>query len=248
MVFQEFDLIIRLYGILQKDRFQNMSVATDYQISLNLDDILRGQGGDPQLIRQRKPVLVLAAERAHKEGLSLIHPVGLTRELVVQAHRHERILLDNGSSLTGPLVADHLTGSQRVTAVVCTIGPKLEEAVSHWFGEDPLLALALDGMGNAAVESLAQQICADIAKQVLAEGLQASTPLSPGSPEWPVEVGQPEIFALLDPPQAGISLTSGGMMLPKKSMSFIVGLGMEMSQTGMCEVCTLKETCRYGHA
>jgi hypothetical protein len=78
--------------------------------------------------------------------------------------------------------------------------------------------------------------------------LQASKPLSPGSLEWPVEVGQPEIFALLDPSLAGISLTSGGMMLPKKSMSFIVGLGMEMSQTGMCEVCSLKTTCRYGHA
>ena len=222
--------------------------TTDYQVSLNLDDILRGQGGDPELIRQRKPALVLAAERALKEGFDLVHPVGLTREIVVQAHRHERILLDNGSLLTGPLVADHLSGSLRVVAVICTIGPKLEKAVSHLFGEDPLLALALDGLGNAAVENLAQQICANIAKQVQEEGLQASTPLSPGSLEWPVEVGQPEIFALLDPSLAGISLTSGGMMLPKKSMSFIVGLGMEMSQTGMCEVCSLKATCRYGHA
>jgi hypothetical protein len=225
-----------------------MNAITDYQISLNLDDILRGQGGDPELIRQRKPVLVLAAERALIEGSGLIHPIALTCEFVVQAHRHERILLEGGSMLTGPTVADHLSGSQRVIAVICTIGAKLEEAVSHLLGEDPLLALALDGLGNAAVENLSQQICAKIAKQVLEEGLQASTPLSPGSLEWPVEVGQPEIFTLLDPSKAGIRLTSGGMMLPKKSMSFIVGIGPEMSQTGMCDVCSLKATCRYGHA
>jgi hypothetical protein len=225
-----------------------MKPITGFHLSLNLDDVLRGQGGDPPLIRQRKPVLVLAAEHAIEKGLPLLHPAALTREIVVLAHRHERILLEGGSMLTGPTVADHLSGSQRVIAVICTIGAKLEEAVSHLLGEDPLLALALDGLGNAAVENLSQQICAKIAKQVLTEGLQASTPLSPGSLEWPMEVGQPEIFTLLDPSMAGIRLTSGGMMLPKKSMSFIVGIGPEMTQTGMCEVCTLKETCRYGHA
>jgi hypothetical protein len=102
----------------------------------------------------------------------------------------------------------------------------------------------LDGLGNAVVELLAQQVCVNIAVQ---ECMQASTPLSPGNPEWPVEVGQPQIFSLLDPARAGISLTSGGMMLPKKSISFIVGLGLEMSQANLCEVCSLKETCRYQH-
>jgi hypothetical protein len=116
------------------------------------------------------------------------------------------------------------------------------------FSEDPLYALALDGLGNAAVESLAQQVCGQIAEQVKDEGLQASTPLSPGTPEWPVEVGQPQIFALLDPSKAGVKLSSGGMMIPKKSVSFVVGLGQEMSQNSMCTVCSLQNTCRYQNA
>ncbi len=225
-----------------------MNVITDLKLSLNVDDILRGQGGDPEIIRQRKPALIWPAERALKEGISLVHPVAITHEVIVRAHRHECILLVDGMVLTGHLVANHLSGSQRVVAAICTIGSELEEIVTHLLGEDPLFALALDGLGNAAVENLAQQICANIAGRIQAEGMQASTPVSPGSPEWPVEIGQPEIFALLDPSMAGIRLTSGGMMLPKKSMSFVLGLGTEMSQTGMCEVCTLKETCRYGHA
>jgi hypothetical protein len=225
-----------------------MNAINDWHLSLNVDDILHGQGMEPEVVRKSKPLLRLVAERAIMEGSSLIHPVALTSAVPIIEHRHDRILLGNGAELTGPLITRHLGGAHRLVAAVCTIGLELEQVVTHLLGEDPLYALALDGLGNAAVEILTQQVCASIAEQVQAEGLQASTPISPGSPEWPVEVGQPQIFALLDPSQAGISLTSGGMMLPKKSISFIVGLGLEMSQVVMCEFCQLKATCRYSHA
>jgi len=225
-----------------------MIQSKDMNFTINTDDILRGQGADPQIVRISKPSLLKAAERALAEGLNLIHPMTVTMEVFVQEHRHERILLMGGTVLTGTQVTQQLIGAQRVVAAVCTIGLELENASTLLFNEDPLYALALDGLGNAAVESLAQQICGHIAEEVEGKGLQASAPLSPGSPEWPVEIGQPQIFALLDPSKAGVTLTSGGMMIPKKSVSFIVGIGPEMSQTSMCSVCSLKETCRYGHA
>jgi hypothetical protein len=225
-----------------------MNAITDWRLSLSVDDLLHGQGLDPVDVRKNKPLLRMAAERALAEGFSLVHPVGLTCEVTVREHRHESILLEGGSKLTGPLVTRHLSGARRVVAAVCTIGPELEQVVTHSLGENPLYALALDGLGNAAVDILVQELCTRIGEQVQAKGMQASTPLSPGNSEWPVEIGQPQIFALLDPSQAGITLTSGGMMFPKKSISFIVGLGMEMSQAGTCEICSLKETCRYGHA
>ena len=227
---------------------KNNKLDTNWQISMTVDDILRGQGAVPDIIRRRKPVILQAAERAYSDGSSLLHPIAVTTELLVREHRHERIFLDGGNILANPLVTRHLTGAQRVAAAICSIGPELEETVTHLLGEDPLYALALDGLGNAAVEILAQQVCRRIAERVEAEELQASTPLSPGSQDWPVEIGQPQIFSLLDPSLAGIHLTPAGMMLPKKSMSFIVGLGTEMSQANMCLVCSMKETCRYQHA
>ena len=225
-----------------------MIISTDWNLSLNMDDILHGQGMDPQIVHTSKPSLLKAAERALTEGMGLIHPMTLTSEVVVQEFRHERLLLAGGKTLTGPLVVRQLSGAQRLVAAICTIGPELEDATAQMFGEDPLYALALDGLGNAAVECLAQQVCSHIGEVVQAEGLQASTPLSPGYPEWPVEVGQPQIFTLLDPSKVGVTLTSGGMMIPKKSVSLVVGLGSEMSQACMCTVCSLKETCRYQNA
>ena len=225
-----------------------MNLQSNWNLTISTEDILRGQGADPQVVRIKKPGLLKAAERAAANGLSLIHPKAITTEVVVREHRHERILLVDGTVLTGPQVTHQLSGAQRVIAAVCTIGPELEESFAQFFAEDPLYALALDGLGNAAVECLSQQVCTDIAEQSKQEGLQASAPLSPGSPEWPVEVGQPQIFKLLNPSKVGIELTSGGMMIPKKSVSFVVGLGPEMSQTSMCSVCSLKDTCRYQNA
>lgn len=225
-----------------------MTVLTGWPLQISVDDILRGQGADPQIVHSRKPMLAAAAERARADGQSLVHPVALTREYGVREHRHERVILENDARLTGPLVTRHLAGAQRLIAVICTIGSELENTVSRLLGEDSLYALALDGLGNAAVEILSQQICAHLGVQTQTEALTASTPLSPGSPEWPVEIGQEEIFALLEPSKAGVTLTSGGMMVPKKSMSFVVGIGPDMSQTGLCTMCSLSETCRYQHA
>jgi hypothetical protein len=227
---------------------QPMNIITDIKITLGVEDILRGQGVDPQTVYLGKPTLLSAAKRALTEGQNLLHPVALIQEIEIQGFHHECIILGDGASLTGPLVTRHLAGAQRLVAAVSTIGPELETEVTHLLNVDPLYALALDGLGNAAVETLAQQVCAGIGKKIQAEGLQVSTPLSPGSPDWPVEVGQPQIFALLHPAQAGISLTSGGMMVPKKTISFVVGLGHEMAQSDLCAVCSLKGTCRYGHA
>ena len=225
-----------------------MTLITGWPLEISVDDILRGQGADPQIVHSSKPMLAAAAERARMEGQSLVHPVCLTREIGVRAHHHERIILENDARLTGPLVTRHFAGAQRLVAVVCTIGSELENAVTRLLGEDSLFAFALDGLGNAAVEILSQKICAHIGMQIQSEDMTASTPLSPGSPEWPVETGQGQIFALLEPSRAGIELTSGGMMIPKKSMSFIVGIGPDMSQTGLCAICSLKQTCRYQHA
>jgi len=98
------------------------------------------------------------------------------------------------------------------------------------------------------MEILGQQVCGRIGVQAQSFGLTTSSPLSPGEPEWPVDIGQSQIFTLLDPSQAGITLTSGGMMIPRKSISFVVGIGPEMTTTDLCDLCSLRERCRYRHA
>jgi hypothetical protein len=225
-----------------------MELWTDFLFTLSPADILRGEGADPQQVLAKRPVLFKAASAAGNLGFTKLQPVAAIHKAKVIEHRHEQVLLEGGKKLTGPLATRHLAGAERVAAVICTIGRGVEDLASSSMKENPLLGLALDGLGNAAVEAVGQQVCARIGEQAQAAGLETSTPLSPGEPDWPVDVGQPQIFSLLAPGSAGVRLTEGRMMIPKKSISFVVGIGPHMEQSDLCELCSMKERCRYRHA
>ncbi|MCJ7708062.1 MAG: hypothetical protein MUO38_10635 [Anaerolineales bacterium] len=222
-----------------------MPLLRDWDLPLDVDQVLRAQGADPAVLRARRPALVDAAEQALQEGLAYLAPVAAYRELAVESLRHERLFL-TGGVLTGPLVAQHLRSAQQVVVLACTIGDALERVISEAMSEDPVRGLALDGLGSAAAEGLAAAAAAHFEDQARARGLHTTIPLSPGMVGWPVEEGQAEIFSLVDGGEAGISLTSGGMMVPRKSISLVLGVGKDVAAEGRsCDFCNLRETCRY---
>lgn len=222
-----------------------MPLLRDWDLPLDVDQVLRAQGADPAVLRARRPALVDAAEQALQEGLAYLAPVAAYRELAVESLRHERLFL-TGGVLTGPLVAQHLRSAQQVVVLACTIGDALERVISEAMSEDPVRGLALDGLGSAAAEGLAAAAAAHFEDQARAQGLHTTIPLSPGMVGWPVEQGQAEIFSLVDGGEAGISLTSGGMMVPRKSISLVLGVGKDVAAEGRsCDFCNLRETCRY---
>jgi hypothetical protein len=76
--------------------------------------------------------------------------------------------------------------------------------------------------------------------------MEATIPLSPGMIGWPVSVGQSQIFSLMDARDVGVTLSSSTMMIPRKSLSMVLGFGAEINQRGRtCDYCHMRETCRY---
>ena len=222
-----------------------MPVLTDWSLEVDVDQVLRGQGADPAIVRARRPALVAMAERALEIGMPLLQPQVAYERLEARGLRHERLILDGGV-LHGALIAEHLGRAEQVVLMLCTIGDALEAGVAREMDADPVFGLALDGLGSAAVESLAGLACTAIEAETAARGWHASLPLSPGMIGWPVDEGQAQIFSLLDPGLAGVRLTESGMMIPRKSLSIVLGLGAEVaSGASACSACSLSATCRY---
>ncbi len=208
--------------------------------------VLRSLGADPVVVRRRRSSALGVAEQAVTAGRPLLVPVVVTESFPVIEFRHERVRLEQGGYLSGSLVAEHLHAARSVVLAVCSIGPALEEAASECFAEDPALALALDAFGSAAVDLLGQAMCQMVDERANAEGLQTTVPLSPGLVGWPVASGQRQIFALLDAASAGVRLTDGYMMVPKKSTSMAIGIGPDVEHAGeSCDYCSMAATCRY---
>jgi len=219
-----------------------MPILRDWDLKLDVDQVLRGQGANPAVVRTRSPRLVELAGRALVEGLPLLEPVVLYHQFAVEAFQHDRLMLAGGATLTGSLVAQHLARSQYVLAVLCTIGDALERRARELVATESLYALALDGLGSAAAEELANSAC----RYFEADGMQSTIPLSPGMIGWPVEESQHQIFALLDASRVGVVLTESSVMTPVKSISMVLGLGHDVSSDSrICDYCTMRETCRY---
>jgi len=223
-----------------------MPILDPPRLLIDEDAVLRGQGADPHAIRQRSPKIVEMAGQALQDGTAYLEPQVLFHRLKVDAVKHERVLLENGHRLTGSLIANHLGPAEYVVLLLCTVGSRIDDQIAKVMNEDMLYGLALDGVGSAAVEALANAACKHFEDEAAASGLQSSIPLSPGMVGWDVQYGQPEIFAILDGSEAGVQLSPHAIMHPRKSLTMVIGFGKEMTFAGKtCDFCAMNETCRY---
>jgi hypothetical protein len=131
---------------------------------------------------------------------------------------------------------------------VCTIGPALEEASAACAAKGELVdALLLDAVGSAAAEAAADSLNLVLCTVAADAGRYAAPRVSPGYGSWDVSF-QRSLLALLPAAELGITLTSGQMMIPRKSVSFAVSFE-ERAPDGhrpgsACERCGL-ERCRH---
>jgi hypothetical protein len=223
-----------------------MELQRNLDLIYDVDAVLRGQGADAAVLRARRPGLVKVAEQAFRESFSLLHPKVVYQEYGVEAVQHERLLLHGGQKIDSKLIAQQLAGASQVIVILATIGMQLEEQVSKIWDADMVYALALDGAGSASVEALANAACLHFEQQAALEGLQATIPFSPGMVDWSVAEGQPQIFNLLGDSGSIVQLTPSYIMIPRKSLTMVMGIGAEVkSSRKTCDFCLMRDTCRY---
>jgi hypothetical protein len=221
-----------------------VSPITDIQPSLELADVLRGQGiDDPD---RASGGVVAVAQQVLDEAQALLAPAAIYTVLLVQGLHHQTVSLDGGVTFEGPLVARALTGAREVALAVCTIGPALEERVAALFAASHTLqALALDGAGTGAIGEVSQMVGARICDAASARGLNVGMRASPGQEGWSIWQ-QRILFGLVPGDEIGVRLTESCLMLPRKSVSFALGLGAEMSPDAVaCDFCSKRERCRW---
>ena len=133
-----------------------MPVKHDIRLSLKTNEVLR-RGGFREYSKIGPEVKSLILELlASVNDLHLLEPaIAYESYLIAEVH-HNQVYLKNGAVLQGWLLPSLLTSAKELAAVVCTIGPKLEKRATDYFSRGkPLRGMLLDGIGSAAVDSLA---------------------------------------------------------------------------------------------
>lgn len=223
-----------------------MHLLTKLTPILDLTEIWKRENGGSE----PRPALRRLAEALLPEAQALTAPAVIFDLFSVQEVKHDRITLAGGHRLRVPDAARLLAPAKEVAAGVVTIGPALEERASRYFAEgEPAHGYLLDCLGTAAIIDLAQQACAHLEGLAAARDWPLGFPISPGDAGWPL-TEQRVLFDLLPAQAIGVRLTDSCVMIPKKSLSFVVGLGpgiLTAAEGSQCEYCSLRETCRYHH-
>jgi hypothetical protein len=221
------------------------SIITDFQLSLEVAHVLQGQGIDPARARSE---IVAVAQEVLEEARGMLAPAALYIVLPVRDFRHQRVALEGGavSVFEGPLVGQALAGATEVALAVCTTGPALDERMTAMSAAgDTVRALALDGAGNAAVAEVTRMVSERICAEASTRGLRTGMRASPGQEGWPLEQ-QRVLFDLVPADEIGVRLNESCLMLPRKSVSFVVGLGLEMRADAVtCDFCSKRERCPW---
>ena len=144
--------------------------------------------------------------------------------------------------LWGPLTA--------VGAAICTVGDAIEERVRALFDARELpLAVMLDSVGSAAVESLAEYVNDLLCQVGIGEGLTVTNRISPGYAGWDT-AEQHALFRLCGGEPIGVRLNEACFMTPGKTISLLVGIGPEARVDHyftQCRRCWMRD-CAYRRA
>jgi hypothetical protein len=197
-------------------------------------------GGRPSAARERLRAQAIALARDE----SLIAAAFSYRIVPLRAPAAP-LLQVGGESLEAPWL---LPASGELTALaccVCTLGPQFERRVSHLFAQRlPSLALALDELGNQALFEISRRAQDRIQSEVTRQGLTMSGELRAGDPGLALDA-QAAVLRLAHADSIGVSVGESLLMRPLKSVSMVLGVGVDLpaSAWSRCDACPSRERC-----
>jgi hypothetical protein len=142
------------------------------------------------------------------------------------------------------VIARLLEQCYKVAVFLVTIGKHLEETASRLTKDGLILqASVLDAIGSDAAERAADFVQGRIGEMASAHGLHISQRFSPGYCDW--NIGQQRmLFWAMNGDTVGIRLTGESLMIPQKSISGIIGIGLSNSNVehyNPCKTCNKRD-------
>ena len=223
-------------------------VLADVPLRVDRDEVLRFQGYKKGVDVPDAAVLSLF-EEALALGESLIEPRVVYRAVAVTGQGPD-LVEAGGEPLHIPDIGRRWGRLEEIGAGVCTVGDALEERVRQLWDERELpLAVMLDSVGSAAVESLAEYANDLLCQAAIPTGVNVTNRISPGYAGWDT-AEQVALFRLCPGEPIGVALNEACVMTPGKSISFLVGIGAAARVDHyfiQCRRCWMRD-CAYRRA
>ena len=225
-----------------------MPVITYPQLRLAVEDVTSSWGSRRARLVSARMIALLSEVLARIESEHWIQPKLSFETWPVVGRGPDSLELGRGLRISSPMLGHYLPGATHVAAGVCTIGDAVEKQVSEGFAaSDRLRAVILDEIGTLALFRLADKFEELMQAEAVRLGLDASGVLNPGEDGFDISQ-QAAIVELSGGASIGVSQTTTGMLIPRKSLSTVVGFGVRMpkwTRGERCARCGARERCPH---
>jgi hypothetical protein len=124
--------------------------------------------------------------------------------------------------LQGEDIKTHLKDCGKIILIAATLGLPVDELIRQTEASDMAGAVVLDALASAAVE----QVCDMAEIEIKKKYGKITTRYSPGYGDFPLSV-QHELLAVLEAKKKiGLYVTQDGLLIPRKSITAIIGVIM----------------------
>ena len=155
-----------------------------------------------------------------------------------------------GVTFAGNDIPRMLGPCEEVVLFGATLGPGVERLMMRYEVVNAADSVIMDACASTAIENICNNFESDMRRAVEAEGRYLTDRFSPGYGDLPI-AEQPKFFALLDMTRRiGVSLTPTTIMVPRKSVTAIMGIARtpQPHRPPDCEHCLMFRTCPFRKA
>jgi len=211
----------------------------DFEIEIDKDEVCRYLG----YARNQGPNGSISSiiDEEIEEAYGLIQPSCFYQIMNIGRIRRPRVILEDGLTITSEVLSLVLARCQQVAFFVSNIGRRLEERVAQLTKEGQMLkATILDAVGSEAAEKTACYLQDKVRQLAISNGAETTLRFSPGYCDWDI-TQQRVLFQAMNSAPLGVNLTEECLMMPRKSVSGIIGLGRSEKRQikfSPCRLCT----------
>jgi len=165
------------------------------------------------------------------------------------SHTEQGVLLENTDIiLKGMDIRNHLENCGECGVLCATLGINVDNIIRITQNITMSEEVVLDACAVEFIEKLCDKVCGEFEEELLEECLNVTSRFSPGYGDLGIEI-QSEILRIANSERRiGLTVTDTNIMLPRKSVSAIIGIyngAKKNTDKRNCENCNLKNSCKY---
>lgn len=155
---------------------------------------------------------------------------------------------DTNLSLVGNDIKEHLKHSESIILMAVTLGNEIDRIIRYYEKMSMTKAMILDACASAAIEEICDRVNDELKTLVSQKGKTLTSRFSPGYGDLAIDI-QNSLLDLLEVKKTiGLTVTSHNILIPRKSVTAILGIIDEKDKKEEevgCGNCLKNKECNF---